>query len=80
MMATAQGKILVVDDNRMNRITLSRSLEQQGHVVNLAEDGHRAIELLRSDEFDVVLLDIIMPEMDGYQVLEMILRRVIFRS
>jgi len=70
MMATAQGKILVVDDNRMNRITLSRSLEQQGHVVNLAEDGHRAIELLRSDEFDVVLLDIIMPEMDGYQVLE----------
>lgn len=70
MMATEQGKILVVDDNRMNRITLSRSLEQQGHVVSLAEDGHQALEMLRSDEFDVVLLDIIMPEMDGYQVLE----------
>ena len=70
MMATEQGKILVVDDNRMNRITLSRSVEQQGHVVSLAEDGHQALELLRTNEFDVVLLDIIMPEMDGYQVLE----------
>jgi len=70
MMATEQGKILVVDDNRMNRITLSRSVEQQGHVVSLAEDGQQALELLRSEEFDVVLLDIIMPEMDGYQVLE----------
>ena len=70
MMATEKGKILVVDDNRMNRITLSRSVEQQGHVVSLAEDGHQALELLRSEEFDVVLLDIIMPEMDGYQVLD----------
>ena len=72
MMATEQSKILVVDDNRMNRITLSRSVEQQGHVVRLAEDGQQALALLRSDEFDVVLLDIIMPEMDGYQVLESI--------
>ena len=54
MMATEQSKILVVDDNRMNRITLSRSVEQQGHVVRLAEDGQQALALLRSDEFDVV--------------------------
>jgi signal transduction histidine kinase len=70
MMATEQGKILIVDDNRINRITLSRSVEQQGHVVSLAEDGQQALEMLGSAEFDVVLLDIIMPEMDGYQVLE----------
>ena len=38
--------------------------------MSLAEDGHQALELLRSEEFDVVLLDIIMPEMDGYQVLD----------
>jgi len=72
MMATKQSKILVVDDNRMNRITLSRSVEQQDHTVSLAEDGQQALALLKSDEFDVVLLDIIMPEMDGYQVLERI--------
>jgi signal transduction histidine kinase len=54
----------------MNRMKLSRSVEQQGHSVRLAEDGQQALEMLRSEEFDVVLLDIIMPEMDGYQVLE----------
>jgi len=71
-MTEAQGQILVVDDNRMNRIKLSRSLEVQGHAVILAEDGQRALNLLKDQAFDVVLLDIIMPGMDGYQVLERI--------
>ncbi len=71
-MPEAKGQILVVDDNRMNRIKLSRSLEQQGHTVGLAEDGHQALELLNAQPFDVVLLDIIMPGMDGHQVLERI--------
>jgi signal transduction histidine kinase len=69
-MVEEQGHILVVDDNRMNRIKLSRSLEQQGLQVGLAEHGRQALEMLRSEAFDVVLLDIIMPGMDGYQVLE----------
>jgi signal transduction histidine kinase len=69
-MAEEQGQILVVDDNRMNRIKLARSLEQQGHAVALAEDGQQALDMLADRPFDVVLLDIIMPEMDGYQVLE----------
>ena len=69
-MADEHGHILVVDDNRLNRIKLSRGLEQQGHTVALAEDGHQALEMARAQSFDVVLLDIIMPEMDGYQVLE----------
>jgi signal transduction histidine kinase len=71
-MAEAQGQILVVDDNRMNRIKLSRSLEQQGHGVGLAEDGQQALDMLETHPFDVVLLDIVMPGMDGYQVLERI--------
>jgi class 3 adenylate cyclase len=65
-----QGHILVVDDNRMNRIKLWRVLEQQGHSVGLAENGQQALDQLRADAFDLVLLDIVMPEMDGFQVLE----------
>ena len=71
-MADEHGQILVVDDNRVNRLKLSISLEQQGHSVGLAEDGQQALDMLKSQPFDVVLLDIIMPGMDGYQVLERI--------
>jgi len=71
-MAEEQGHILVVDDNRMNRLKLSLGLEQQGHTVGLAEDGQQALEMLEAGSYDVVLLDIIMPGMDGYQVLERI--------
>ena len=69
-MKSGSGHVLVVDDNRMNRLKLSRSLEQQGHTVATAENGQHALELLRTQPFDLVLLDIMMPEMDGYQVLE----------
>jgi signal transduction histidine kinase len=71
-MTEEQGHILVVDDNRMNRIKLSRGLEQQGHTVGLAEGGQQALKMLEARSFDVVLLDILMPGMDGYQVLETI--------
>src|SRR5687767_3562684 len=64
------GHLLVVDDNKVNRILLSRGLEQQGHKVDTAENGRQALEKLRVDAFDLVLLDIEMPEMNGYQVLE----------
>ena len=64
------GTILVVDDNKVNRLLLGHSLEQQGHAVSFAENGREALEKLRSERFDLVLLDIQMPEMDGYQVLE----------
>jgi signal transduction histidine kinase len=71
-MAEERGHILVVDDNRMNRLKLSIGLEQQGHTVGLAEDGQQALEMLGAGSYDVVLLDIIMPGMDGFQVLERI--------
>ncbi|MDQ3706243.1 MAG: response regulator, partial [Chloroflexota bacterium] len=69
-MTAEHGRILVVDDNRVNRLKLSLSLEQQGHTVALAEDGEQALDILQAQPFDVVLLDIIMPGLDGYQVLE----------
>jgi adenylate cyclase len=64
------GYLLVVDDNKVNRILLARGLEGDGHKVETAENGKQALEKLRSDSFDLVLLDIEMPEMNGYQVLE----------
>jgi len=67
---TMPGRLLVVDDNKVNRLLLGRSLEQQGHRVAFAENGRQALEVLHQGEFDLVLLDIQMPEMDGYQVLE----------
>jgi len=66
------GRLLVVDDNKVNRLLLGRGLEQQGHKVEFAENGRQALDLLRSHPFDMLLLDIQMPEMDGYQVLEQI--------
>src|SRR4030042_3499254 len=65
-----RGHLLVVDDNKVNRLLLGRGLEQQGHRVAFAENGRQALEMLHKSEFDLVLLDIQMPEMDGYQVLE----------
>ena len=64
------GRLLVVDDNKVNRILLSRGLEGDGHTVETAENGRQAIDKLRTGSFDLVLLDIEMPEMNGYQVLE----------
>lgn len=62
--------ILVVDDNRANREVLSRRLERQGYIVAMAEDGRQAMDAMRTRAFDLVLLDIMMPEMDGYAVLK----------
>jgi len=67
---TDQGRVLVVDDNEMNRDLLSRRLLRQGHLIAMAENGQEALEQLRSQPFDLVLLDIMMPVMNGYQLLE----------
>jgi len=62
--------ILVVDDVRLDREILRHHLEAQGHQAELAENGKEAMEFLEQGTFDLVLLDIVMPVMDGYQVLE----------
>ena len=66
------ARLLVVDDNKVNRLLLARSLESMGHRVALAENGRVALATLRQDGYDLVLLDIEMPEMDGFEVLEQI--------
>ena len=68
--AHRQALILVVDDNDRNRDMLSRRLERQGYGVAVAENGRQAMEAVRAQAFDLVLLDIMMPEMDGYEVLQ----------
>ncbi len=66
----ASGALLVVDDNEANRALLARRLRRQGYTVSLAENGRQALEKLRARRFDLVLLDVIMPEMGGYHVLD----------
>jgi class 3 adenylate cyclase len=68
-MAALTGHMLVVDDNRMNRLVLGHSLEQEGHSVEFAENGRQALEMMRARLFDLILLDVLMPEMNGYEVL-----------
>jgi class 3 adenylate cyclase len=64
------GELLVVDDNRVNRLLVARTLEQLGHRVAFAENGQQALAALHQRPADLVLLDIEMPEMNGYQTLE----------
>ena len=64
------GFLLVVDDVEANRDVLARRLARQGYAVATAENGRQALQRLRTDAFDLVLLDIMMPEIDGYQVLQ----------
>jgi adenylate cyclase len=68
-MGIAQAHVLVVDDDSVNRLLLSRSVEQEGHRCATAWDGRQALEILRAESFDVVLLDVVMPEIDGFEVL-----------
>ena len=60
----------MVDDNEMNRDLLTRRLERQGYQVTVAVDGLQALEILDQADFDLILLDIMLPVMNGYQVLE----------
>ena len=64
------GSILVVDDNGINRDLLSRYLERQGHAVQVAPNGRQALEMIATGAFDLVLLDIAMPGLTGYEVLQ----------
>ena len=66
------GNLLVVDDDSMNREMLARRLQRSGFNITTAENGRIALELLKQRAFDLVLLDIIMPELNGFHTLEFI--------
>ena len=65
-----RGVVLVVDDDEANREVLTRRLARLGYAVRQAENGRVALEIMASEAIDLVLLDLNMPEFDGYQVLE----------
>jgi len=65
-----RGVVLVVDDDEANREVLARRLGRLGYAVRQAENGRVALDLMAAEPIDLVLLDLNMPELDGYQVLE----------
>ena len=66
------GKLLVVDDNEANRDTLSRRLKRAGHDVDVADGGQVALQMIAETPYDVILLDVMMPEVDGFEVLKQV--------
>jgi DNA-binding response OmpR family regulator len=64
------SRLLVADDNKVNRLLLCRSLQLMGHTVASAQDGRAALEALRGGGVDLLLLDLEMPELDGFALLE----------
>ena len=64
---TTMGKILIVEDNAMNRDMLSRRLLRSGYSVVMAEDGKRGIESAHAEGPDIILMDMSLPEIDGWE-------------
>ena len=70
MDTTHEGNVLVVDDSRLEIDILKRLLTKEGFVVQCAHGGREALTLAATHPIDVILLDVMMPEMDGFQVCE----------
>ena len=64
--------VLVIDDESFNRRILAASLEKHGFVPRQAENGARSLDILRSEKIDTILLDLLMPEMDGFEVIRIV--------
>jgi len=71
-MPSALKKVLMVEDDPAMREIVVHTLQTHGFEVKEAENGQRGLDLINSDKPDIVLLDLMMPEMDGFQVLEQI--------
>ncbi len=69
---TQPSSLLVVDDREANRDLFKRGLDKKGYHVETAENGLEAMKMIRAKDFDLVLLDVMMPEMDGFQVLDIL--------
>ncbi len=68
----AKNRIFVVDDEEALRTVLGSELEGEGYIVQMAGDGDEAIEVLEKNTFDLILLDIKMPTVDGFEVLKFV--------
>jgi len=79
-MTNETGSILIVEDDPINRVLLSTCLQEEGHTTRTAENGKQAVNMLDSEHFDLVLLDLLMPEMDGFEVLKWIKARPDLRN
>lgn len=63
-------KLLVVEDEKRMLELLRKGLQEEGHIVSCAVDGKEGLELARSEDFDVIILDVMMPKLDGYGLAE----------
>ena len=70
--AAALARILIVDDDKAVQLTLRLLLEGAGHDVVVASDGRRGLDLLSAEAFDLLILDIFMPGMDGFETLRLV--------
>ncbi|HTH63080.1 MAG TPA: response regulator [Gemmatimonadales bacterium] len=61
------SKVLLVEDNEMNRDMLSRRLQRKGYEVTMAVDGRQGVEMARSGGYDLILMDMSLPEIDGWE-------------
>lgn len=75
-----KGNILLVDDETVNLDVLSRRLGREGYLVNQAESGRKALDLMQVQQFDLVILDVRMPDIDGIEVLKRIKADATLRS
>lgn len=69
-MADSQKKVLIVEDEKPLSHALELKLQHEGFATTIAQNGEECLKLINSQEFDVVLMDLMMPVLDGFQVLE----------
>lgn len=67
-----EKKILIVDDNRLSREVYREALEKEGYKIVLAADGKEGLDIVNTEKVDLILLDLVMPGIDGYGFLNII--------
>ena len=74
-MASDKGRVLVVDDEAAIRALVAKIIERAGYVVDTARDGREAIDILQESSYDVLVIDLMMPNVDGYGVVDFLRER-----